>query len=215
MRTTPLDPDGWPTPPHAPQHAAAQLRPGSPATAHAHRALRLFVTAGVWAAGLCLVIGLLVLVVSAASPGPVGRLAAESADTSTQRTAARDPARGHDRKGSRLVASTSGRRQARHPARRDPSRLIASFAGHGGTATRTFRVSGGRGWRIGWSFSCPAGLAAGLLVVEDAAPGSVRAAISEAGTSGQGDTWMSPGGRDHRLIVISTCSWTLKVTQNS
>jgi hypothetical protein len=240
MRTTPLDPDGWPIGPHTPQHAAAQFRLGSPATAHAHRALRLFVSAGVWGAGLCLVIGLLVLVISAASPGPVGRLSAASADTATHGTQARD--RGHDRKSGRLVASTSGKHQAHPPAsggrgarpgiardprgghdahatgepgRPAPRRVVVSFAGHGGTTTREFSLRTGARWQIYWSYSCPPSLPAGLLVMQDALPGGIGAAISEAGTSGQGDTWLSPDGQNHRLIVISTCSWTLKVMQNS
>src|ERR1700723_2290776 len=83
MRTIYHDSDGWPKPLRAPQHAAAPIGP-SLTRLQAHRALRLFVSAGTWAAGLCLVIGSIAIVVSAASPG---RVAATSATSSQRGTA--------------------------------------------------------------------------------------------------------------------------------
>jgi hypothetical protein len=80
--------------------------------------------------------------------------------------------------------------------------------------THRFAVSTKADWQIVWSYRCPARLPTGLLVVEDAVPGAVGAAISTSGTAGHGDTWLDPDGRSHRLVVISTCSWTMRVIQS-
>jgi hypothetical protein len=81
--------------------------------------------------------------------------------------------------------------------------------------TRQFALSTKANWQIQWSYHCPAILPTGLLVVEDAVPGAAGTVVSASGTAGHGDTWLDPDGRSHRLVVISTCSWTMKVIQNS
>jgi hypothetical protein len=209
------------------------------------------VVAGVWAAGLCLVIGLLVLVVSPTNPAPVGHLAAASSQTTADRAKDRAAA-GHDgdRKAGRIGADSAGRGATsildgarpggragsghrsgtggrghrssgkassgrRSRSRSHPSLQVASFTGYGDLTTRQFNLSGTADWQIAWSYSCPASLPVGLLIVEDAAPGAIGAAINESGAAGQGDTWFNPDGRSHRLVVISTCSWTMKVIQSS
>jgi hypothetical protein len=210
MRTTYHDSDGWPRPLRAPQHAAAPFGPPLLARLQAHRALSLFVTAGTWAAGLCLVTGAIAIVVSAASPGKV----ATTSEASSQHLTA-----GSLRNG-RPLAAVSGRADpsASRPAP-DHSRTagqfrrIVRFTGHGDETTREFQIRSASRWQIQWAYTCPASLRTGLLVVEDADPGAVGASISEAGTAGSGATWLRASARDHRLVVISTCSWTLKVWQ--
>jgi hypothetical protein len=208
-------------------------RPSSPAAAYAtpselraRRALRLFGAVGVGAAGLLLVAGLLVLVTSFG--GPPRPLAAASSLASDGRpaTVGRDgdrqsgrPARQpsgavrsvgyRSRVGQQVRTGSGGRDRPSRPARR-----IASFAGYGDMVTHRFALSTNADWQIAWSYRCSASAPAGLLVVEDATPGAVGAAISASGTAGHGDTWLDPDGRSHRLVVISTCSWTMKVTQN-
>ena len=76
MRTTYHDSDGWPRPLRAPQHAAAPFGPSAPTRLQVQRALRLVATAGLWAAGLCLVIGAIVLVVAQARPDRLAPLSA-------------------------------------------------------------------------------------------------------------------------------------------
>jgi hypothetical protein len=125
MRTTYHDFDGWPRPRRAPQHAAVPFRWSGPARLQAHRALRLFGAAGLCAAGLCLVIGSIVLVTSQGRPG---KLASASASS---------------------------------PAR----------------------------------------------------TGSQPAASTQSGVAGRGTTSLGAGGLAHHLIVLSTCCWTMKVTQ--
>jgi hypothetical protein len=203
MRTTYHDPDGWPQPPRAPLHAAAPFGMSSPAGLHAHRALRLFVTAGTWAAGLCLVIGSIVLVVSAATPGRITGLDTASSGHHGTTSAA---GVGLDPLSAGAALPPAGQAVA--------SRPIASFAGRGDQTTAEFRVHAGARWQIRWSYSCPQSIRAGLLVVENARAGAVGASITEAGLAGRGETWLNAGARRHRLIVISTCSWHMKVMQH-
>jgi hypothetical protein len=201
MPTTFSDPDGWPRP-RAPQHAAARLSLPWLPRLQASRVLRLFATAGIWAAGLCLVIGLLVLVASAA-PGPAASLSAAS---SAQ----------HDRDHGATRPGRTGGGSADSPGHRAPaagSGVLAVFAGRGDATTRQFLVSTAASWQIQWSYQCPASMSAGLMVVEDADPAADGASISESGAAGRGDTWLNPEGGTHHLVVISTCSWTMKVMQ--
>jgi hypothetical protein len=202
------DPDGWSVPPRrAPQHAAAPFSVSSRLRQQAHRALRLFVTAGTWAAGLCLVIGLLVLVASAARPGRIGHLtAASSAHAAAWRRAQANGARAARSSADRTAAGekTAASGQARQ--------LIAEFAGHGDQTTGRFTLDESARWQLQWSYSCPAKLAYGLLIVEDTGASAVPS-IDQSGLAGHGDTWLHSDGANHHLVVISTCSWTMKVEQ--
>lgn len=162
----------------------------------------------------------------------MGRLANEASSTAASRGTNRSIA-GHsgDRKAGRPAPGTTPSRVTSHSGHRGhpirghgrpshlshpshPSRPIATFAGSGDMTTRQFSLSDKAGWQIEWTYRCPSSLPVGLLVVEDAASAAVSAALSESGAAGQGDTWLHPDGRSHRLVVISTCSWTMKVMQN-
>jgi hypothetical protein len=210
------DPDGWPAPPRrAPQHAAAPFSVSSPLRQQAHRALRLFVTAGTWAAGLCLVIGLLVLVASAARPGRIGHFSTASSAQSATRRHRGAPATGGsaaDRPG--RAWSGTGRQDAGGDAGASgQDRQIAEFTGHGDQTTRQFTLDNTTRWQLEWSYSCPAGQASGLLIVEDTNGTAVAQSIDQSGLAGHGDTWLHPDGASHHLLVFSTCSWTMKVVQ--
>jgi hypothetical protein len=199
----------------------------TPAEIRGRRALRLFTAVGVGAAGLLLVTGFLVLVVSGGSPTRTAPLAADSSLAPSGHTAT--PGRDGDRKpGGRAQPprSVAYSRPSGHQVRGGPggpgpsrsARTVASFDGNGDMITRRFAVRANADWQIAWSYRCPASVQVGLLVVEDAASGEVgapSAAISASGTSGHGDTWLDPDGVSHRLVVISTCSWTMKVMQSS
>jgi hypothetical protein len=204
MRTTYHDSDGWPRPLRAPQHAAAPFGPSAPTRLQAQRALRLFATAGLWAAGLCLVIGAIVLVVaqarpdrlaplSATRPNRIGRIGANAASPVAGRPGRTNPVRG----------------KAHPPA----VRQLAAFSGHGDKTTRTFRTAASTSWQVRWSYTCGSAVRAGLFVVEDAGRRAVGASITESGEAGHGITSLLAGIRAHHLIVISNCSWTMKVTQ--
>jgi hypothetical protein len=201
MPTTSHDPDGW-RGRRAPQHAAARLSLSWPHRLQASRFLRLFVTAGIWAAGLCLIIGLVVLVASAAP----GRVTGASTAASAQHNG--------DHGATRTGGTDGGSADSPdHRAQAARTWVLAVFAGHGDATTRQFVISPAASWQIQWSYQCPASTPAGLMVVEDADPAADGASISESGAAGRGDTWLNPGGRYHHLVVISTCSWTMKVMQ--
>ena len=101
----------------------------------------------------------------------------------------------------------------RRKAHRPVVHQLAAFSGHGDKTTTTFRTAAGLSWQIRWSYACGAAVRAGLLVVEDAGRRAVGASITESGEAGHGITSLRPGARAHHLIVISNCSWTMKVTQ--
>jgi hypothetical protein len=193
MWTTYHDHDAEARPFRVAQHAAPTFGLSSPARAGAHRALRLFVTVGTWAAGLCLVIGSIVLV-SSTSPRTLARIAQAGSRSS-----------GH-----------TGERLAGHRSRLPsplPAGEIAAFAGRGDETTSQFALKSRAPWQIWWSYSCPAGVPVGQLIVEDAAPGAVGASIDQAGDAGHGETSLTAGPGTHHLVVISNCSWQLKVMQ--
>jgi hypothetical protein len=215
--------------PVGPFSPAAACRPVQPTGSRARQVLRIFVTTGISAAGLLLVVGFLVLVVPG-GPRRTGPATASPSLSSDRHGTA--PGGDRDRRSglAQQPARPAGprpvtyRRPAGHPTRADLrdrpgrsrslARAIASFDGHGDMVTHRFAVSTKADWQIVWSYRCPARLSTGLLVVEDAVPGAVGAAISTSGTAGHGDTWLDPDGRSHRLVVISTCSWTMRVIQS-
>lgn len=220
MRTIHHDSDGWPRPLRAPLYAAAPFASSSPGRVRARRALLLFMTAGTWAAGLCLVVGSVVLVASQAKPGRLAQISAASstrADAGQRRApAAHAPLQVTSR------PSPSPARAGR-PARHSHAQtgrpagsadVIAVFSGDGNQTTRTFDTRASAAWQIQWSYTCPAAIRVGLFVVEDAGPGATGASISQSAAAGHGATWLNPSGSAHELIVISTCSWTMKVTQH-
>jgi hypothetical protein len=188
------DSGGWRLSRRAPQHAAA-LRLASPLRSHVQRALRLFVTAGMWAAGLCLVIGLIVLVATAAAPG---------SGQSTLAAARQAPAVGRADTLTARPASTG------HVT---AERVLGAFSGRGNVTTRQFSVKPHKRWELRWSYLCPA--QAGQLIVEDADGSSAGgASIDQSGISGTGATWLTSARTKHQLVVISTCSWTMKAVQD-
>lgn len=182
-------PDGW-RPPHGPQHAAP-FGSSTPLRVHAHRALRLFVAAGAWGAGLCLVVGLVAMVAGADRATPIS---AQAGDYRAPQD--RDPAQGPPRS----VRPTGGRLEA-----------VRTFDGTGDLTTPPFRVAADGRWELEWSYSCPARTPGGHLIIRegDAAGGGISVAAS--GTAGHGSTWTYSDGASHYLVVITNCGWTVKV----
>lgn len=148
---------------------AGPLRPGAaygvatPAESRARWALRLFTAVVVGAAGLLLVTGLLVLVVSGGSPTRTAPLAADSslASNGHRATSGRDSDRksggraqqaprsvAYSRPASHRVRAGTGRRDGRGgPGLSQSTRTIASFAGDGDMITRRFTVHANAGWQ--------------------------------------------------------------------
>jgi|HubBroStandDraft_2_1064218.scaffolds.fasta_scaffold200279_1 hypothetical protein len=186
----------WRLPARSPQHASP-FGYSAPVRRHAHRALRLFVTAGTWAAGLCLVIGSIVLVATAAGP--------ERAQPDLTAARQASPRAGL---ASKAPAKVSGHGTT------GSGQVVAAFSGRGNLTTGHFRVRPHARWELRWSYSCPAGITEGQLVVADAgASGHGGASIDQTGISGAGSIWLGPGKTTHYLVVISTCSWSMKAVQ--
>jgi len=137
---------------------------GCPGCTHIAR-WRLFITAGTWAAGLCLVIGSIVLV-SSAGPGRMAGVATRASHLAAPRAAAgRDGtgrtslrsgsdtrgnlARGGRDRGANRSLARRGTSHRTTRALAGVSRLIAAFAGQGDASTSRFRVSDKAGGRFG------------------------------------------------------------------
>lgn len=191
---------GWNLPSRRPRHAAPPSF-SAPARRQAHRALRLFVTAGLWAAGLCLVVGSIVLVASSAATS-THPSAADSAERSAALSRSMQP----------TIASLAGIARSE---RTTPTHAVASFAGHDDATTRQFRLRTGARWALRWSYRCHAG-DGGLLVAESTVSGQearTAASISWTGPVGSGENWLEPSSGSHDLVVLSACWWRVRVIQ--
>jgi len=204
----------------APSFFSGRLRPSVPFRRRTRRALRFVITAGMWAAALCLVISSLALVVAAATPGHPRhltsaeqglKLAHPSPGVLSAPGTASSPAAG------RPDASPSSGSHNRTTASHSASHVLAMFTGRGSTITRNFRVAGPHRWAVHWSYACPTRLNAGQFIVEDAEimgrTTRVGSSLDENGIRGSGTTWLRPGPRNHFLVVVSSCSWTMQVVE--
>ena len=179
-------PGRWPFPGHG-SHRAAPLRNSTPLRIHAHRALRLLTAAGAWAAGLCLVIGSITLVAEAAEPA-----------SATHVTAA---AGMHHVSAGRLAGSGG-------PA----ATVTRTFRGTGSRRTGQFTIAPDLRWELRWSFTCPGPTSAGHLLIREGDAGNAGASVSASGMAGAGSTWTYSPAAVHYLVVITNCSWTIRVT---
>lgn len=218
-------------PARVPQHAApfgvparslssGRLRPSVPFRRRTRRALRFVATAGMWAAGLCLVISSLALVVAAAAPGhPRHTTSAPQEMKLAHPSPGILQAPGTDSSAafSHPDASPSSASHQQTTGSRSASHVLAMFTGRGNTITRHFRVAGPHRWAVRWSYACPARRNAGHFIVEDAeimGPTTrVGSSLDENGTAGSGITWLRPGPRNQYLVVVSSCSWTMRVVE--
>jgi len=195
-------PRGWRAPPRGAQHAAP-FGSNSPLLVHAHRALRLFVTAGAWAAGLCLVIGLVALVAEAAGPTRATHVAATagSAQLSARAAQARGGQRGHH-------AGSAGRAGRSHRART----VLGTFSGRGNQTTGPFAVPAPGRWNLQWSYVCPARTPRGRLIIREGGGNGDGLSVVAAGPTGNGSTSSYSATARHYLVVITGCSWKVRVT---
>jgi hypothetical protein len=155
---------------YCPEHAIE--RPRHPLYRQAYLALRLFIAVGSWAAGLCLVIGAVVLVANTSKSGNAVHAAAQAGHgvgVGSQHAASRvGRGAGPD---AAAVSPAAGRPPLAQPPVEAPSHPA------------------GKPRAGSWSFSCPARLRTGQLI---------------------GKAWY-PAGNNHYLVVVSHCSWKLRV----
>jgi hypothetical protein len=178
-------PGGWQFSGHG-SHRAAPFINSTPVRIHAHRALRLLMAAGAWAAGLCLVIGSITLVAEAAEPA-----------SATHVTAA---AGVHHMQGERLTAHGG------------QGAVTRTFRGTGNRTTSRFTFARKHRWELRWSFTCPGRTPSGHLLIRDGNAGNADAIVSASGIAGMGSTWTYSRAATHYLVVSTNCSWTIRVT---
>ena len=178
-------PDGWQLPVHG-SHHAAPLRHATPGRRQAHRALRLLAVTGGWAAGLCLVIGSVTLVAETAQPATATHVSTAAG-----------------------VHDLGNRKPAAHAGP-----LTRVFRGTGSQTTSQFTVAPGHRWNLRWSYACPGRAPSGHLLIRDGEAGNAGASVSAAGGAGGGSTWIYAEAAAHDLVVITNCSWTIRVTGN-
>jgi hypothetical protein len=188
-------PDGWRmAPPPCPQHAAPFA--SAPVSVHVHRALRLFVTVGAWAAGLCLIVGSVALVAEAAGP------------SATMHEAA---ALGHYPQRAAQLSGHGRSPAARRPARRwVPGDRLGTFAGIGSQTTGRFLVAAHSRWELQWSYTCTAAAPGGRLIIREG-NGSGGVSVAATGAAGHGSTWTYSDLSAHYLVVLTSCVWAVEV----
>ncbi len=166
------------------------------------QALQLFITVVAWATGLGLVIGSIVLVATVTAPRQSTTLGARNSDSAIQRKL---------QSGGQQTGPVRGHYQ-----------VVATFSGSGDQTTRHFTVKASQRWQVQWTYRCPAEADAGptdteftLLRADMAAAdeATVSTAADEFAASGRGSVWLGPGTHQHYLVVISACSWHVRVKQ--
>jgi hypothetical protein len=187
-------PDGWRLPPRCPQHAAP-FGSSTPLRMHTHRALRLFVTAGAWAAGLCLIVASVALVAKAAGPVRATHLT---------------PAAGHYRISSGQLPGRAGNGGPSAPAG-EALYVLRTFAGTGNRITSQFTVAANSRWELRWSYECTGQAPAGRLIIMEGNAAHSGVSVDAAGAEGQGSTWAYSDAGTHYLVVTTNCAWTAKV----
>jgi hypothetical protein len=185
-------PDGWRLPPpRCPQHAAP-LGGSAPVTIQVHRALRLFVTVGAWAAGLCLVVGSVALVAEAAGPRAAMRITAAAGGypLHTSKLPGHGGQAGRDR-------ASGGKMRA--------------FAGTGNQTTGQFLVAAHSRWELQWSYTCATHSPGARLVIREGNAAGGGVSVAAMGAAGHGSTWSYSDTAAHYLVVLTSCAWSVEV----
>jgi hypothetical protein len=193
-------PRGWRTQPRGAQHAAP-FGSNTPLVVHAHRALRLFVTAGAWAAGLCLVIALVALVAETAGPASATHVTAAAGSAQLSARAAKARAGQHGRHG-----GSAGQAGGSHRAP-----VLGAFSGRGNRTTGPFAVPAPGRWNLRWSYQCPPRTPRGQLIIREGGSGD-GLSVDATGPAGHGSTSSYSATARHYLVVITGCSWNVRVT---
>lgn len=194
-------PEGWRLPPRGAHHAAP-FGSTIPLLVHARRALRLFVTAGTWAAGLCLVIGLVALVAGAAGPHSATHVTAAAG---ASRLGPAD-ATGRAGPGGRQHGGRAGQSGGR------PGRpVLRTFAGTGNRITSAFSVAAPGRWVLQWFYRCPAGTPGGRLIIREGGADSDGVSVDAAGPAGRGSSSTYSTTAGHYLVVTTSCSWNVRI----
>ena len=166
--------------------------------ARPHRILRLAIAAGTVAAGCCLILAMVALVVA------MGQT--RVANTAISRALRTRPP---------VTAS-----QAPRPQRRDHvvgtagpfvvGTAIARFAGTG-IGHAAFVVASPGTWGLSWSFACSRAWLGNFAVSERTGRDAGRIQLATSGASGHGLAWSPRDPGRHALAVRSNCFWAIKI----
>lgn len=153
-----------------------------------NRLLRLLIAAGSAAAGMCVVVALVTLVITLGAHARKLPLAAASASGRTRQ----DSGRG--------TGLTVGR-------------TVATLTGNGGPDRHTVRVQARATWGLAWSFRCPPGRSGTFTVRADGPARTSRVTITASGRHERG-MWWDFGDPGLRLLrVRSTCPWHASIVR--
>ena len=178
-----------------------ELAGSTPNRRAVHRALRLGIAAGTVAAGSCLVLGIVVLILT---------LTIDT--TGVARTASNRP----------IATSQSGNSGGGHgkpwpPVSAIGSRAwiagptIASFHGTGSARHGNIRIGNPGTWGLSWTFSCLPGRSANFLHIATTTATGDDVEIEASGPTGRGITWNARDVGYHSLDINSDCSWSVRV----
>jgi len=160
--------------------------------------VRLFVTAGAGAAGLCLVVGSVALVAEAAVPARTAHVT----DT------------GRYSRGPGELSGQGGAPLAAGAGQRAPE-VLRTFSGTGNRITTQFRVARHSSWELAWSYQCAGPAPGGRLIIMGGSGADGGVSVSADGARGQGSSWTYSDSGSHYLVVLTNCQWTAKVLGRS
>ena len=226
-------PYAWPPrPSHGPQHAAA-VSGRAVLGSRAHRAMKLFLIASVWATGLFVVIVAVTVVAMASGPSAsrggaaslpkrtaAGQLAGDAVASGPPRTGDHDHVgqirAGHGQAGGRQSDQSEGQQSG--PARTGssaPAQIHAVYIHTGSADTSSFTIGGNGTWKLAWSYhQCP-GPGSGFTVSQDGTGSANGPSVIRPGTAGHGVTWAHNDGGTHYLAIRTQCQWRITVTSQS
>jgi hypothetical protein len=168
-----------------------------------HRLLRLAMVIGMAGAGFCLVLAMVGLVVVFGDAGTDAKAPAPSYRTSAlYRPDGPDHRHGH-RHGKDTAKAAAHRFQV--------GATVASYQGNGSARHERFRVRGIGNWGISWKFSCPKPRTGSFGVSEADGEAADGTELTAYGPNGHGLSWRSHDPGDHSLVIISSCSWVVRV----
>ncbi len=202
----------WMQPSFAP--GPAGLPPGGQRGPHMHRVLRLIMTAGAVAAGLCLVVGMVTLVVALGDHGKAGqnrtgvagRTHAGSRPPGSQRT---QPPHSGAGPGSRARGANRGPRLSSRPF--SPGKQLALYHGSGSAEPGPLHVPAPGAWGLYWQYRCPGGRPGEFILGETRTSASLAVTVRQAHRSGHGAYWVLADTGEHSLVIASNCAWRLRV----
>lgn len=164
-------------------------------------------TVGAIAAGLCLVVGMVTLVVALGGskggrPQAAGHTPAGPAGTGTRSASSQ---RAHP--GSREVHR--GARISSHSYRRGTT--LRNYRGSGTGEPGLFQVPAPGTWGLSWQYRCPGGQRGSFLLGETRSSAAMAITVQRTARSGQGTYWVVGDTGPHSLVIESRCAWHLRV----